>query len=343
MHQGDKDVFFRGPRGEVVNVSRSPDTFSWLPRIAFAPHDARRVHVLWQEIIFSGGSHGGDILFARSEDGGATFSEPLNLSRSVGGDGKGRISREVWDNGSLDLAVDSDGAVYAAWTDYEGALYLSVSPDGGIFSTPRVVAGSRERPARAPSLAAGPRHTLYLAWTHGEDPSADIRVARSTDGGARFGEPVVVGPGPAFSDAPKLVLDPRGVLHLAYAEADRIVYARSTDGARSFEPPRRVSGNAAGFPAIGADRDGNVCIVWERIEGRRPVGLGFTVSRNGGGAFTAPAEVPGSAAPAGGRNGSQQGLLARKLAVGPDGAAAVVNSTLEPGKRSRVWLVRGRL
>src|SRR5688572_22724129 len=160
VHQGAKDVFFNG-----VNVSRSPATFSWLPRVALAQD---RVFVLWQEIIFSGGSHGGDILFARSEDGGRTFFPPLNLSASVAGDGKGRITRELWHNGSLDLAVAADGTVYAVWTEYEGALWFRRSRDGGkTFSDRKKVSGDDRRPARGPSLAAGADGTIYLAWTDG--------------------------------------------------------------------------------------------------------------------------------------------------------------------------------
>ena len=120
VDQGAKDVFLQrlSPEGRKLggplNLSDSPQTFSWLPRLALAPHDGRQVFVLWQEIIFSGGTHGGEILFARSSDGGRTFSAPRNLSRSVGGDGKGRITEQVWHNGSLDLAAGADGAVYAA-------------------------------------------------------------------------------------------------------------------------------------------------------------------------------------------------------------------------------------
>lgn len=344
VDQRSKDVFLRGPGGNVANVSRNGETFSWLPRIAFAPHDGRRIYVLWQEIIFSGGSHGGDILFARSSDGGRSFTPPRNLSRSVGGDGKGRISRDVWDNGSLDLAAAADGAVYAAWTDYEGSLYLSVSADGsGSFTAPRRIAGDPERPARAPSLALGPDRAVYLAWTHGEDRSANIQVARSIDGGASFGEAMTVARTGAFSDAPRLAVDARGTLHLAWAEGSRIVYSRSKDGARSFEPPRRLSERPGGFPFVGVDRASNVCVAWERLDGRRAHGLAYAVSRNGGRRFTLEADVPGSAAPRDGSNGSQQGRLGQKLAVGPDGALALVNSSLEPGKASRVWLIRGAL
>jgi hypothetical protein len=183
VDQGKKDVYF-GKQGEAVNVSRSPDTFSWLPRIALAGDN---VFVLWQEIIFSGGSHGGDMLFARSGDGGKTFSAPLNLSSSRAGDGKGRINPQLWHNGSFDLVVDGE-VVYAAWTEYEGRLWLRRSTDGRTFSNKVFI--RTEKPARAPSLAVQ-GNSVYLAWTVGDERSADVRVARSDDGGATFGKAIL--------------------------------------------------------------------------------------------------------------------------------------------------------
>jgi hypothetical protein len=359
VDQARKDVFFQrfsasgAKRGKPVNVSRSPAVFSWLPRIALSPREPDKVFVLWQEIIFSGGSHGGDILFARSEDGGKSFSEPLNLSSSVAGDGKGRLSRDIWHNGSLDVVAGADGAVYAAWTEYEGALWLSRSSDGGkAFSSPMRVAGNNARPARAPALALGPKRVVYLAWTVGEDRAADIRVAASADGGLSFRAPHIVAPSPGYSDAPKLVVDARGTLHLVYAEAaagpftlSRIRYTRSSDGARTFETPREISATGAGYPALSVDAGGNLYVLWELFEGSRELsrGLAFAVSRDGGGSFGAPRVIPGSSDPAGGMNGSNQGLLMRKLAVNGSGAVAIVNSSLKPNQHSRVWLVRGSL
>jgi hypothetical protein len=359
VDQGAKDVFLQrlspqgGRLGAPLNVSGSPQTFSWLPRVALAPHDERQVFILWQEIIFSGGTHGGEILFARSVDGARTFSAPLNLSRSVGGDGKGRISAQVWHNGSLDLAVGADGAVYAAWTDYEGTLWLAVSGDRGEgFTPPRRIAGAAMRPARAPSLAIAPDRNLYLAWTHGEDASADIHVARSTNGGASFEAPVVVARTAGYSDAPKLVADVRGTLHLAWAEAEggpftrkQVMYARSPDGARSWEAARAVSREGAAYPSLSADARGSVIATWEIVRNprERPRGLGIAVSRDGGASFAAPAVVPGSAGPGDATTGSHPGLLMKKLAVTPGGAIAVVNSSLVENQESRVWLMRGSL
>jgi hypothetical protein len=340
VDQKAKDVSFRRLGGDgAVNVSQSPATFSWLPRVALAPGDARKVFVAWQEIIFTGGSHGGDIVFAHSQDGGRSFSAPLNLSNfSRAGDGKGRISRDLWHNGSLDLAAGADGKVYVAWTEYEGLLWLARSSDATNFSK---MHWKGEKPARAPSLATAPDKSVYLAWTVGEDPAADIRVARSTDGGASFGEPVIVAKSAHYSDAPKLAVDAHGVVHLAYHEGQRVLYTSSSDGARSFAAPRTISAHGAAFAALAVDGKNSVYVTWELFGGRGPRGLGYAVSRDGGASFSAPGVVPHSMDA--GWNGSSQGLLTQKLAVSRDGALAVVNSSLEEGRRSRVWLMRGRL
>jgi hypothetical protein len=330
VDQGEKDVLVNG-----VNVSRSPETFSWLPRIALAGRD--HVFVLWQEIIFSGGSHGGDILFARSQDGGKTFSPPLNLSDSVAGDGKGRISRDLWHNGSLDLVLGPNGAVYTAWTEYEGALWLRRSTDGGKTFSERLKIHDTT-PARGPALAVT-GDTVHLAWTDG-----DIHVATSTNGGRTFGAPTTATRTRGYTDAPKLAIGVDGTLHLVYAENFRVMYTSSKDGARSFEPPRAISRTGAGFPALGVDGLNRVYVAYEIFpdgERQRPRGLAMTVSRDGGRIFSTPENIPGSAAPGGAPNGSFQGLLMQKLAVNRRGALAVVNSALKDNEWSRVWLIRG--
>jgi hypothetical protein len=365
VDQKKKDVFYQPlsadgiAQGPAVNVSRNPATFSWLPRIVVAPGDPARISLLWQEIIFSGGTHGGDILFARSTDGGASFSAPINLSNSRGGDGKGRLDRATWSNGSLDLATAPDGALLAAWTEYDGMLWLARSTDGGAsFSRPLHVAADGKRPARGPSLATGPGQRVYLAWTVGDDRGADISVAQSDDGGLSFGRPYVVGAGPGHADAPRLAAGRTGMLHLVYAESEdgpsgryHIRYAQSIGGAGKFgipqliSQPQRQAGNGAAYPAVAVDGQGTLYVAWELFPGSstRPLGLEYTVSRDNGRSFSLPQLVPGSQDAQGGANGSHQGLLGKKLAVNDEGRIAVVNSSMERGERSRVWLMRGRM
>jgi hypothetical protein len=244
-NQVRQDIFFRiyDPAGaamldEPVNVSRSSDIFSWLPRVALPAGDPSRVYVLWQEIVFSGGSHGGETFFARSLDGGRSFEVPVNLSGTIAGDGKGRLSPRSWDNGSLDLVLSPGGEIHVAWTEYEGALWYRRSTDGGqTFVEPWHIAGDGTVPARGPSLAVDADEGVYLAWTIGDDPKADIRLATSADGGVTFGAPTVVGESDGHADAPKLAVDREGTVHLVYAEAPRgsrgryhIQYARRPSG-----------------------------------------------------------------------------------------------------------------
>ena len=364
--QSRKDIFFQmyTPDGkrrlpEPVNVSRSPRIFSWLPRMLITSTDAIEVYVLWQEIVFSGGSHGGEIFFARSADGGKTFSDPLNLSNDIAGSGKGRINPDYWHNGSLDLAMGPEGNLYAAWTEYEGTLWFSRSADrGGSFSRPLRIAGwSGARPARGPSLDVDAEGDVYLAWTVGDDEAANIRFARSTDQGRSFSELRIVFKSGGHADAPKIATDGKGTVHLVYAESPsgpseryHIRYTRTTDGGRTFETPREISGaqtetfESANFPALSLDGQDNLYVIWELFPSRRnyPQGLGFTYSSDAGRTFASPAIVPGSADPALGFNGSRQGLLMRKLAVNEAGAIAVVNSTFQRNEKSRVWLFRGQ-
>jgi hypothetical protein len=223
----------------------------------------------------------------------------------------------------------------------------------------RAVARCRQRrdSPRGPSLAVGEDDVVHLAWTVGEDAAADIHVSSSNDGGRSFSEPRRVFESSGHADAPKIAVDRKGTVHLVYAESSagplqhyRVHYARSRDGARTFEEPRDISGSHAQeftsvhFPALSLDAEDRLYLIWELFPAgaQRPQGLGFLVSSDGGESFTPPSVVPGSADPALGDNGSRQGLLMNKLAANEAGAIAVVNSTFRSNEQSRVWLFRGQ-
>ena len=362
-----KDILFQvcGPDGrarfaEPVNISRSPRIFSWLPRVIMTSGHPEEVYVLWQEIVFSGGTHGGEIFFSRSADGGKTFSEPLNLSNTPAGAGKGRLLKQTWFNGSLDLARSADGNLYAAWTEYEGPLRFSRSTDGGrTFSPPALIAGGPgESPGRGPSLAVGPNGKVHLAWTVGEDDAADLHYAASMDEGRTFGSPRTIFESEGYSDAPKIAVDPKGTIHLVYAEGPlgplqryHVRYARSKEGDGTFHEPVEISKahsrifKSVGFPYPDLDARGNLYVLWELFQEEEyfPIGLGLTYSGNGGKTFESPVIVPGGPGPEHGFSGSQQGLFMKKLAVNKGGEMAIVNSIFNPDESSRILLIRGRV
>jgi len=346
-------------RDQPTTVSRSPDIFSWLPRIETAGPEDRRVYVLWQEIVFSGGSHGGEAFFARSTDGGESFEEPKNLSQTQMGIGKGRLTEEIWHNGSLDIAVGHDGNIYTAWTAYQGPLEFRRSTDGGeSFAETITVAGTDDAPARAPSLAVGPAGTLWLAWTVGESDTADLRIAISMDEGNSFSDPTTILPSDGHSDAPKLAAT-KDHLHLVYGESPdgmferyHIRYGRSVipeDPATvpSLEQSRRISASpdaknapdSAHFPSIALTDDDDVIAIWNQYSDHDdpPRGLRIAISRNEGDAFSNPVDIPHTDDDTLGINGSLQGMLMEKLDTA-DGRLGMVNSRFDEDVGSTVRL-----
>lgn len=332
-----------------VNVSTNPDTFSWLPKVRVHPTKPDHVYLLWQEIIFSGGSHGGEILFARSTDGGRHFSEPLNLSQSTAGDGKGQLTPKKWHNGSLDLVIGPQGTIYTTWTEYEGKLWFRRSTDGGkSFSDPIHVTGTDQQPARGPSLAVH-GDTVYLAWTVGRTDDANIHLTRLSQGGQQPGPIRVAHDRPGHADAPKIEVTDNGNLHLVYGESPsgvfgqyHVRYAHSRNGITNFGPTKQLSEDSwisggSHFPSLAVDKE-DITVTWHRFSSfqNRPNGLSITRSTNGGRDFSTPVAIPNSSVE-NGFNGSQQGLLREKLAI-HDQTIAVVNSDYIPSRESSIWL-----
>lgn len=338
-----------------ANVSRSPDVFSWLPRVVLGEGTEPDAFLLWQEIIFQpGGSHGGEILFAHASGGEYRFGDPQNLSNTAAGAGKGRLHQGSWHNGSLDLARAPDGTLHAAWTEYEGPLHTARSTDGGASFTPplRIAGDEGELPTRGPTLAVDSNGVVHLAWTVGEDPQANIRYTWSDDGGRSFADPRIAVEEEGHADAPAIATDDRGRVHLVYAvspdarmENYRIRYARA-EGVGRFSTPRPVAASddsAQHFPRIAIDGRGRVYVNWEHLPDshRRPSGLGFAWLPDGADDFVSPEVIPATDDPADGFNGGLQGLFMRNMAAGSDGEIVVASSRYRPGERSVIRLYRG--
>ncbi len=122
-----------------------------------------------------------DIYFAKSTDGGKTFSRNLRMNDDAGTTGQFNPS----------LAVDADGIVYLAWHDLrEGNadIYLAVSRDGGSTFSPNIRLNDDRGDAYQfhPSLGVGKRGTVAVAWEDYRNGHADIFLTHSTNGGATF-------------------------------------------------------------------------------------------------------------------------------------------------------------
>lgn len=174
----------------VVDDARGFNDKEWLAvDLSSGPHEGS-LYTAWVQII----DETYRILFARSTDGGETWSEPHVLAADEG------IARQ----GPV-VTVGAGGEVYVVWSNLSGSYFeSSVSLDGGVeFTGPRrglafrnvdPLNGNLRRSFVLPALAGDPQRpgTLYLVWDDGRWGDADILFSRSTDGGGTWQAPVVI-------------------------------------------------------------------------------------------------------------------------------------------------------
>jgi len=281
------------------------------------------IHLTWLQArevgLFSLGPGPNPIVAARSDDGGQTFSEPQPISDPQ----RLRV-------GAASPVVDAGGRLHVLYQDFRGdrrdfenlegppaeqpfALVVTRSDDGGrTFSSgvevePEVAPTSRFVPFLPPfpSIAAGPKGVLYVAWADGRDGDADVWVRRSGDSGATWSPPVRVNgkrPGDStVQQLPRVAVAGDGRVDVLFLDRGRdpanvqseAVLASSRDQGRSFER-RRLSarsfdtrigpGTPYGDPTLGSrlgldSQDGRTVAVWTdtrlgtRDTGRQDIAL----------------------------------------------------------------------
>jgi hypothetical protein len=120
-----------------------------------------------------------NIVVARSDDGGTTWSEPVQVNDVDAGD--------QW---MAVLAVDANDLLHAAWFDARTGninLYYASSTDGGRTWSTNLRITTQETPSNARSLgeyiglAADRNGAAHLVWTDGRDGGSAIYFARTAD------------------------------------------------------------------------------------------------------------------------------------------------------------------
>jgi hypothetical protein len=237
------------PATAVISHESTPQIpFEDKPYIVAAtsgPH-AGDLYVGWTQFTLSTT----ELLFARSTDGGTTWSKPIKLSSVPG------LPRD--DNGALegfDGVVASDGTLYAIWDDRDGIM-MAESHDGGISFTPerRILRTGPgffgitgvDRSNGFPQIGFDPRNSrLYVAWSDYTNGDVDIFVSSSGDRGQTWSAPVRVNNDPIHNGADQffqwLAVDPvSGSVNLVFYDRrpdnieTTVTLARSTDGGKTF-------------------------------------------------------------------------------------------------------------
>jgi hypothetical protein len=292
VRSGNADVYFAkstdGGRTFGVNKRINDDTTTavqYKPSIGVDGEGT--IYVAWRD----GRNGNADIFFARSTDGGKTFSKNRQLNDDRG----------VAYQGNPTLAANPKGLVAVAWTDARNGkddIYITVSKDQGrTFSANRRVNDDPETTAHShPSLAVDEAGTIYAAWEDFRKDNSDIYLAKSGDGGVTFSANRKVNDdsGSAPQISPSLAIGPSGQIlvawgdfrnsavtlgppHSATGEEQRweesragnadIYLARSLDGGKTFSSNVRLNddpGTAAqAFPSLTINAQGAVAVAWE--------------------------------------------------------------------------------
>ncbi|MGZ3159403.1 MAG: exo-alpha-sialidase [Burkholderiaceae bacterium] len=245
--------------------------------------------------------YSGDIRFARSVDGGKTFSEPITINDN----------REVISHRFDSLAVGGDGRVYLVWLDkrdlsiakkkhepYDGsALYYAVSEDGGAtFPMNKKIADHSCDCCRI-ALAVPTTGAPAIFWRHVYPGNVRDHAFTRLDGSnevrrvSHDGWKIEACPhhGPALSVARD------GVYHFAWfdnaPQANGLFYAHSTDGGKTFSAPLTFGNNDrqpghADMLSLGSE----VWLTWKEFDGEQSL-LYAMSSHDGGTTWSAPQKI----------------------------------------------------
>jgi hypothetical protein len=243
----------------------------------------------------------GDIRFARSFDGGKTFTAPITVNDN----------REVISHRFDALAVGNDGRVYLVWLDkrdlsaakkkhepYDGsALYYAISNDeGASFSANRKIADHSCDCCRI-ALAVPASGAPAVFWRHVYPGNVRDHAFTRLDGKSDIQRVThdnwIIEACPHHGPALSVARD--GVFHFVWFDnaphADGLFYARSTDEGKTFSTPIKIGNDAhqpghADVLSLGSD----VWLVWKEFDSEQSL-IYAMQSRDGGITWNAPIKI----------------------------------------------------
>ena len=227
---------------------------------------------------------GATILFARSTDGGNTWSFWDIVSDLQGG--------QLSNQGTF-LATDSHGTIHLVWIDFDRneIQYVFSGDQGGSFSLPVSIApvnpipytlnNNTYRTPTLPQLAIDPgngryRDSIYITWNDWSGTDADILMIHSRDLGKTWSQPVRVNRDSEGNGKDQffhgLSVAPGGEVSLNFYDRRdcpdntmlHVYHAISRDGGQTFRDHRLTdtpfNGEAGGGSLIGQQIGGDAFI-----------------------------------------------------------------------------------
>jgi hypothetical protein len=291
-----------GPMGAPVRINRPEDVPYWRQEAPALVVQGEDVFVTW------GLAHpkatpqqpfATELRLSRSTDGGKTFEPSIAVNDDPG------VIQHAFDA----LHRDAEGRLHLSWIDgregkKEPGTYVARSLDGGATITKNLKVDEGTCVCCRTAVTSSPDGMVYVAWRKiFEGNVRETVVARSTDSGASFEAPVVVGHDkwvfPACPHRPaSMGVDRQGRLYVVWYtegtdEIPAVYLAYSDDRGKSFSEKRKLNVSKNTFPdhpQIAVDPEGRVLVVWEE-QGPVKRDVVMSVSTDRGEIFTAPQKL----------------------------------------------------
>ena len=259
------------------------------------------IYLTWTQFDVYGSEDPDDqsnIMFSRSSDDGATWSEAKSINQLPGN----CLDNDQTTEGAVP-AVGPNGEVYVAWS-YDEKIYFDRSQDQGQtwMAKDAVVAAqpggwdqdipglgrANGMPVTLCDLSNGPnRGTVYVNWADqasGEDDT-NIWMAASRDGGQTWAEPVKVNDDDSGNHQffPWSVIDQStGYIHVVFYDrrnfqdnTTEVYLATSKDGGRTFTNEKLSTKSFQPNPEVFfgdynniTAHNGRIRPIWTQVEGK---------------------------------------------------------------------------
>jgi murein DD-endopeptidase MepM/ murein hydrolase activator NlpD len=235
-----------------------------------------------------------DIFFLTSSDGGNNWSQPLKVTDDP---------HFYTDQIDPSIAVDTDGTIYLAWTDYRNGdvpgccivssdIYWAKSSNGGISFSANTQLSTQYGWEFYPQIKAVNGY-IFLVWLGSDNNKSKLFFVKSADHGNTFSSPVTVTDSNAVPQNPALFVDANTNIYVSWDDSrisgldQRIYFAKSVDGGNTFGPNILITTNYKAYrqSSLAVDLWGTIHVVWEAQDTSPGINIYYSVSQDGGATF----------------------------------------------------------
>lgn len=243
-----------------------------------------------QNRISQGGETIGNPAFVALDSTGAAYVIYQDNSQStsaiklaVATDGKTFAASKVVSNSQVNafapqIAIDKNDGVYVTFYDrfaitsstFNREIVLIKSTDKGNTFGPHINVSEDSGQSTFPSLILGDQGRVSIAWEDAtDDPQRDVLVARSTDGGATFGNPINLSANPFISFGAFGGTDSNNNLFIGWTDdsgANTDVFVSSLNSS-ALGPPDFTITTSSATPIVNRGSRNNITVNINRFAG----------------------------------------------------------------------------